>query len=293
MRLKTLRPMIYTKQVNETITFYETVLGFKCAARNDGWGWAALQRDEVEIMISTPLGESPEKFEKPVFSGSFYIDVENVDEIFDSVKDKAKLCYGIANYKHGMREFAIYDNNEYIIQFGQEINQQSEHPDIATNLGKKEPEPVRLKVEELVYNKIQLDIFGLSKSKTQERSYAIVLGHPNDKRRLPIVIGEFEAQSLAIALEKMAANRPLTHPLLLSMLKGTGNSVKEVVIYDIVEQIFHAKVVLTDYKEAWEVDARPSDAFTLAVMTGAPIYISDTVFEKHSMILDDQEAEKK
>ena len=118
MRLESLRPMLYTAQLQETVDFYTQILGFTCVERNDDWGWAAMQKDEVEIMFSKPNEHTP--FVKPTFTGSFYIRTDNVDEFWNELKDKTKICYPIETFEWGMREFAIYDNNGYIIQFGQE-----------------------------------------------------------------------------------------------------------------------------------------------------------------------------
>lgn len=111
--------MLWTKELQETVEFYTKTLGFVCAELNMEWGWASLYRDDVEIMLALPNEHIP--FDRPTFTGSFYIDTQKVDELWESLKDKAKICYPIENFDHGMREFAIYDNNGYIIQFGEEI----------------------------------------------------------------------------------------------------------------------------------------------------------------------------
>lgn len=119
MKFKELRPILYTEKINETIDFYAGVLGFTCDEKNDDWGWASLHRDNVEIMIAKP--NSHLHFEKPVFTGSIYITTDNVDKLWETLKEKTKLVYEIENFDWQMREFAIYDNNGYIIQFGQEL----------------------------------------------------------------------------------------------------------------------------------------------------------------------------
>jgi len=111
--------MIYTKQVEETVKFYTTVLGFTCNNFMDDWSWASMSRDEIEIMIACP--NSHLAFEKPCFTGSFYIQTDNADSVFDQLKDKVKICYPIETFEYGMREFAIYDNNGYLIQFGNPV----------------------------------------------------------------------------------------------------------------------------------------------------------------------------
>lgn len=119
MKYNALRPILWTEQVEETIQFYTTFLGFELAEQNEDWGWACLVKDGVEIMIAEPNEQTP--FDQPLFTGSFYITTDHVDEIWEKLKDKVKVCYDIENFDWQMREFAIYDNNGYLIQFGQEI----------------------------------------------------------------------------------------------------------------------------------------------------------------------------
>ncbi len=118
MKLKELRPILWTDQLEETIDFYQNILGFTCGEKNEDWGWASMYRDDVEIMLAKPNEHTP--FEKPFFTGSFYIRTDQVDAWWELLKDKARICYDIENFDWQMREFAIYDNNGYIIQFGQE-----------------------------------------------------------------------------------------------------------------------------------------------------------------------------
>ena len=117
-KLKEIRPMFWTKQLKETIEFYTKVLGFTCGAQSDDWGWAAVHRDDIEVMFAIPNEHTP--FVIPVFSGSIYINVEDVESLWLEYKDKCKICYPIETFEYGMREFAIYDNNGYLLQFGQE-----------------------------------------------------------------------------------------------------------------------------------------------------------------------------
>lgn len=119
MKYKALRPMFWTLELAETIEFYKNVLGFTVGEYNEEWGWASLRKDDVEIMLAKPNEHMP--FAQPVFTGSFYITTDQVDELWANLKGKAEVVYGIENFDWGMREFAIYDNNGYIIQFGQEV----------------------------------------------------------------------------------------------------------------------------------------------------------------------------
>jgi catechol 2,3-dioxygenase-like lactoylglutathione lyase family enzyme len=119
MKLTALRPMIYTDQLEDTIRFYTDMLGFILAGKNEDWGWASLYKDQVSIMLAKP--HQHEDFEKPVFTGSFYFNTDEVDALWQSLKDKVKVCYPIENFEWEVREFAIYDNNGYLLQFGQDI----------------------------------------------------------------------------------------------------------------------------------------------------------------------------
>ena len=118
MAFKSLRPIIWTKDLQKTTKFYKK-LGFKIADQNEDWIWACLQKDDVEIMLAYP--NEGADFERANFTGSFYFDVDNVDELWNQVKDDCEVVYEIETFEWDMREFAIYDNNGYILQFGQEI----------------------------------------------------------------------------------------------------------------------------------------------------------------------------
>ena len=119
MKLTILKPMMWTEDLQGTIDFYVDVLGFTCAENNDDWGWASLFADDVWIMLANPNEHTP--YDKIGFTGTFYFTTDDVDAMWAKVKDKAKICYGIEAFEWGMREFAIYDNNGYMLQFGQEI----------------------------------------------------------------------------------------------------------------------------------------------------------------------------
>jgi uncharacterized protein len=136
--------------------------------------------------------------------------------------------------------------------------------------------------------KIKLDISGLSYSQTQSGAYALVLGESGGKRRLPIIIGGFEAQAIAIELEKMAPTRPLTHDLFKAFAESFQITVKEVVIYNLVEGIFYAKLICQqDGANDVEVDARTSDAIALAVRFRCPIYTFEFILSSAGILIDD------
>jgi uncharacterized glyoxalase superfamily protein PhnB len=120
MKYNKLRPLLWTENMNESVDFYTNVLGFTCNEKNDDWGWASLSKDEVDIMLCKPNEHIP--FNGCTFTGSLYIDTTGVNELWDAVKSKAKVCYELETFEWGMSEFAVYDNNGYIIQFGEELN---------------------------------------------------------------------------------------------------------------------------------------------------------------------------
>jgi uncharacterized protein len=135
--------------------------------------------------------------------------------------------------------------------------------------------------------KVKLEIVGLSYSQTQTGAYALVLGETKGKRRLPIIIGGFEAQAIAIELEKMTPSRPLTHDLFKSFAEGFNISVREVIIYNLVEGIFFAKLISSDGNKEVEIDARTSDAIALAVRFNCPINTYEFILSQAGILLDD------
>lgn len=139
--------------------------------------------------------------------------------------------------------------------------------------------------------KVKLDIIGLSYSQTQAGAYALVLGEVKGKRRLPIIIGGFEAQAIAIQLEKMTPSRPLTHDLFKNFADTFNIKLKEVIIYNLVEGIFYAKLISDDNEKEVEIDARTSDAIALAVRFDCPIYTYEFILSAAGIILEDQPKE--
>jgi uncharacterized protein len=134
--------------------------------------------------------------------------------------------------------------------------------------------------------KIELEIVALSHSITQSQSYAVVLGEMDGTRRLPIVIGSFEAQAIAVALEKMQPSRPLTHDLLKNVLNSFTIDLHEVIINDLQEGIFYAKLVCSNDKETIEIDSRTSDAIAIAVRLGCPIYTYENILENAGIMME-------
>jgi bifunctional DNase/RNase len=136
--------------------------------------------------------------------------------------------------------------------------------------------------------KVKLEIVGLSYSQTQSGAYALVLGESAGSRRLPIIIGGFEAQAIAIELEKMTPTRPLTHDLFKSFSETFSIEITEILIYNLVEGIFYAKLVCTDGTKEVEIDARTSDAIALAVRFNCPIYTYEFILKSAGIVLDDE-----
>jgi bifunctional DNase/RNase len=135
--------------------------------------------------------------------------------------------------------------------------------------------------------KVRLEIVGLSYSQTQSGAYALVLGESSGSRRLPIIIGGFEAQAIAIELEKMSPSRPLTHDLFKAFAQTFDINVTEVLIYNLVEGIFYAKLICTDGTREVEIDARTSDAIALAVRFNCEIYTYEFILKSAGIVLDD------
>jgi bifunctional DNase/RNase len=134
--------------------------------------------------------------------------------------------------------------------------------------------------------KIKLDIVGLSYSQTQSGAYALVLGEVSGRRRLPIIIGSFEAQAIAIEIEKMTPSRPLTHDLFKSFGEAYHITVQEIIIYNLVDGIFYSKLICSDGKKTVEIDARTSDAIAVAVRFDCPIYTYEFILSTAGIVIE-------
>ena len=135
--------------------------------------------------------------------------------------------------------------------------------------------------------KIPLEILGLSSSQSQSGSFALILGEKTGNRRLPIIIGMFEAQSIAIQIEKINPNRPLTHDLFKSFAEHVHVAVLEVLISDLKEGVFYSKIICSDGASTFELDARPSDAIAIGLRFGVPIFTVESVLSEAGIILSD------
>jgi len=136
--------------------------------------------------------------------------------------------------------------------------------------------------------RIQVDILGLSTSPSSGGAYALILREVNGARRLPIIIGAFEAQSIALEMEGIKPPRPLTHDLLKNVMDSLGASLSDVYISELKDGTFYAKLSL----EAQEIDSRPSDAIALAVRYGVPIFVADKVMDEAGFVPENEEGEK-
>ncbi len=135
--------------------------------------------------------------------------------------------------------------------------------------------------------KIPLEILGLSSSQSQSGSFALILGEKHGNRRLPIIIGMFEAQSIAIQIEKISPNRPLTHDLFKAFAEHVHVAILEVVISDLKEGVFYSRIVCSDGATTFEIDARPSDAIAIGLRFGVPIFTVESVLSEAGIILSD------
>jgi hypothetical protein len=135
--------------------------------------------------------------------------------------------------------------------------------------------------------KIQVDILGLSTSPASGGAYALILKEVSGNRRLPIIIGAFEAQSIALEMEGIKPPRPLTHDLMKNIIESTGNELSEINISELKDGTFYARLIF----EAQEIDARPSDAIALAVRFGAPIFVADKVMDEAGFLPENEEQE--
>lgn len=134
--------------------------------------------------------------------------------------------------------------------------------------------------------KIELEIVALSSSISQTHSYAVVLGEVDGMRRLPIVIGGYEAQAIAVALERIKPTRPLTHDLFSNFLYSFNIDLQEAIIYKLEEGIFYSKLICSNDKETIEIDSRTSDALALAVRMGCRVFTYENILDSAGLYMD-------
>ena len=140
--------------------------------------------------------------------------------------------------------------------------------------------------------KVKLEILGLSNSQSSSGSYALVLGEAEGSRRLPIIIGVFEAQAIAIEMEKITPTRPMTHDLFRSFANVFSIQVEEIIISSVKEGVFFAQIVVTDGIQHASIDARPSDAIAIAVRFGSPIYTYSSILDEAGILITEEDDEE-
>lgn len=128
-------------------------------------------------------------------------------------------------------------------------------------------------------NKVECEVAALSSSPSPGGAYALILKEVYGNRKLPIVIGQFEAQAIALELQGEKPSRPLTHDLIKTIIENLGATVEEIVITELRDSTYYAKIVLEQSALTNEVDARPSDAIAIALRTQSPIFVSERVFD--------------
>ncbi len=141
-------------------------------------------------------------------------------------------------------------------------------------------------------SKIKLNVLGISYSQTQTGAYALVLTEENGERRIPIIIGGFEAQAIAIQLEGLKPPRPLTHDLFLNFAMSFGINLLEVNIYRLEEGVFYSQLICNNGGKDIEIDARTSDAIALALRFKCPIYTTEEILQKSGIIIDIESEDK-
>lgn len=139
-------------------------------------------------------------------------------------------------------------------------------------------------------NKIRLNVLGLTYTQTQAHAFALILGEPDSKRRLPIIIGAVEAQAIALLANGMNQPRPLTHDLIIDVLRINNMQLREVQIYKVEESVFYAQLLCyrVDDDKTIGIEARTSDAIALAILTNCPIYTSEEIMEKSSILIEEE-----
>ncbi len=141
-------------------------------------------------------------------------------------------------------------------------------------------------------DKVMVDILGLSPSPSSPGAYALILKEVSGERRLPIIIGQFEAQAIALELEGIKPPRPLTHDLVKNVLDSLGTTLSDVVVSELRDGTFFARLNVEGNSVNHEIDARPSDAIAIAIRFGVPIYVSEAVMEEASTMPEAEEGEQ-
>lgn len=141
-------------------------------------------------------------------------------------------------------------------------------------------------------DKIKLEILGLSSSQSQSGSFALVLGEVGGNRRLPIIIGMFEAQAIAIEIEKIVPNRPMTHDLFKAFALNFEINIKEIFISDLKEGVFFARIICENNGQTFEIDSRPSDAIAIGLRFNVDFYTNESILTEAGIVLTDEYEEE-
>ena len=141
-------------------------------------------------------------------------------------------------------------------------------------------------------DKVKMEILGLSTGQAQSGSFALVLGEFEGKRRLPIIIGMFEAQAIAIEIESITPNRPMTHDLFKSFAYHFDFQVKEILISDLKEGVFFAKLICDKEGKSVEIDSRPSDAIAIGLRFGIDIFTTDQILNEAAVVISEEGEEE-
>jgi len=141
-------------------------------------------------------------------------------------------------------------------------------------------------------DKIKLEILGLSSSQSQSSSFALVLGEAEGNRRLPIIIGMFEAQAIAIEIEKIVPNRPMTHDLFKAFALNFEVTIKEICISDLKEGVFFAKIACEHNGRTFDIDSRPSDAIAIGLRFDVDFYTTESILSEAGIVLSDDYEEE-
>ncbi len=139
--------------------------------------------------------------------------------------------------------------------------------------------------------RVKLKVMGISYSQTQSGAYALILIEENGERRIPIIIGGFEAQAIVIKLENLEPPRPLTHDLFKRFADEFSISISEVMIYKLEEGVFFSRLICNNGDREYSIDSRTSDAVALALRFGCPIYISEEILEKAGITINPSESD--
>lgn len=140
---------------------------------------------------------------------------------------------------------------------------------------------------------IRLKVIGISYSQTQSGAYALILAEENGERRIPIIIGGFEAQAIVIKLENLEPPRPLTHDLFRSFAQACGVTVEQVLINKLREGIFYSEIICTDGERRFKIDSRTSDAVALALRFECPIFIEPQILNEAGIVMNTTDEEQK